>query len=254
MIRLVSVFAFSLILSSCASTSSSHSASVVRIFMVGDSTMAIKEDSERPETGWGEKLADYLIPTVTVFNHAMNGRSTKSFRDEGRWQAVLDQLQPGDFVMIQFGHNDQKVNDPARFTNPYSSYRDNLHRYVEETRQRGSQPILLSSVVRRNFNEAGSLVDTHAPYPAVMRALALEMNVAFIDMNTLSENLVFERGEEGSKAIYLQLPAGVSSNYPDGVEDNTHFSDQGAYLMAGLVAMALCEMQHPLATNLKICD
>lgn len=224
------------------------------LFMVGDSTMAIKLDEKRPETGWGEKLVAYFQPRLKISNHAMNGRSSKSFRDEGRWQAVLNQLQPGDYVFIQFGHNDQKVNDPARFTNPYSSYRANLQSFVEETRAKHAIPVLLSSIVRRNFNEQGTLVDTHGPYPAVVRQLANELEVAFIDLHTLSERLVSERGANDSRELYLHLQPGEHVNYPQGVEDNTHLNPAGADAIAGLVASQLCQSNLPLKKYLRSCE
>ena len=222
--------------------------------MVGDSTMAVKKEDERPETGWGEMLTEYLDASVTFLNHAVNGRSSKSFRDEGRWQIVMEQLRPGDFVFIQFGHNDQKINDPARFTNPYSVYRHNLQRYVQDTRAQGATPVLLSSIVRRNFNPAGSLVDTHAPYPAVMRHLAGELNVDYVDLNTLSELLLLRLGEEASRDYFMHLPAGEHPNYPQGVEDNTHLNPKGARAIAGLVTDSLCTSKHPLSAHLRQCN
>ncbi|MBR9911454.1 MAG: rhamnogalacturonan acetylesterase [Gammaproteobacteria bacterium] len=229
-------------------------AATPRLFLVGDSTLSIKSADKRPETGWGEKLVEYVRPPLQIHNHARNGRSSKSFREEGLWQVVLDALQPGDFVFIQFGHNDQKVNDPTRFTNPYSSYRANLRRYVEEVRAAKATPLLLSSIVRRNFNAAGTLVDSHGPYPAVMRQLARDLEVEFIDLHTLSEQLVSKSGVERSRDLFLHLPAATHPNYPEGVADNTHLNPAGADAIAGLVVKELCQRQHPLHEQLRNCS
>jgi lysophospholipase L1-like esterase len=223
------------------------------LFLVGDSTMAIKKADRRPETGWGEKLRDLFKPSLIIHNHAVNGRSSKSFIAEGRWQTVIDQLQPGDFVFIQFGHNDQKANDPTRFTNPYSSYRKNLHRYVEDTRSRQATPILLSSIVRRNFNEAGTLIDDHGPYPAVMRELASYLQVDFIDLNTLTESFVSELGVEESAKYYLHVAPRSNNNYPDGKLDNTHLNPKGAKIVAQMVTNSLCEQSHNLSKFMIDC-
>ena len=131
------------------------------IYTIGDSTMANKKPEVYPETGWCQGLQNYFDESVTVRNHAVNGRSTKSFIDEGRWQAVLDSLQPGDFVFIQFGHNDQKIQDSTRYTTPFGTYSENLERFVTETRAKGASPILFTSIVRSKFGDDGKLTDTH---------------------------------------------------------------------------------------------
>ncbi len=223
-----------------------------QLFLVGDSTMAVKAEDRRPETGWGEKLVAKFTTKISIQNHAVNGRSSKSFRDEGRWDTILKQLQPGDFVFIQFGHNDEKVNDPSRYTNPYSSFRANLKRYVEETRSHHATPLLLSSIVRRNFNTAGTLIDDHGPYPAVVRELARTMQIDFIDLNTLSEHFVSGLGVKESANYYLHVPAG-HPNYPKGKTDNTHLNPAGADAIASMVAKALCEKDIALKDYLKSC-
>jgi len=238
---------------SVACFAASPQPAAVHLHLIGDSTMAAKAPERRPETGWGEKLPDFFSAAVQIHNHAINGRSSRSFRAEGHWQKVLDQLRPGDYVLIQFGHNDEKVEDPARFTNPYGSYRYYLQRYVEESRARGATPILLSSVVRRNFNAQGSLVDTHGPYPAVVRELATALGVDFVDMNTLSEMLVAGLGAEHSRDLYLHLNAGANPNYPAGVDDDTHLRPAGASAFAQLAASAFCQQGLALRRYLLDC-
>jgi len=142
----------------------------VHIFMVGDSTMAEKDPKAEPERGWGQALQALFDDTVKVSNHAVNGRSSKSFIDEGRWETVLGSLQSGDYVIIQFGHNDQKP-DEARHTDPYAAYKRNLEKYVTETRAKGAFPILCTPIARRKFDEKGVLVDTHGEYPDAVRRI-----------------------------------------------------------------------------------
>ena len=224
----------------------------IAIFMLGDSTMADKPNPEsNPERGWGQVLPRFFNEHVAVKNFAVNGRSTKSFIDEGRWEVVRKQLTPGDYVFIQFGHNDTKATDPKRYTNPHTGYRRNLLKFVREARERGALPILFSPIVRRNFNEAGTLEDTHGAYPLVMRTLAHEMNVPFIDLQLKSEELVLSLGPENSKALYLWLAPGKYAMYPEGKQDNTHFTETGAMAMAKLAVAGLCEQNSALINFMK---
>lgn len=239
----ISLMAAIVVLAGAMTILSFSEKSGVRIFMIGDSTMSNKPDpNTNPEHGWGQVLSRFFDTSVSIHNHAVNGRSTKSFLDEARWQVVVDSLSPGDYVIIQFGHNDQKQYDPKRYTNPYSGYRNNLVRFVLEARQKGAKPILVSPVVRRNFNEHETLVDTHGPYPFVMRSVALEYDVPFVDMQTMSENLVAGMGVEESKALYMWIEPGEYPHLPDGKEDNTHFRERGAIAMARLFAESLKEL------------
>lgn len=206
------------------------------IYTIGDSTMANKTAEVYPETGWGQALQLYVDDSLLVSNHAMNGRSTKSFIREGRWKAVVEKLNPGDYVLIQFGHNDQKEQDSSRYTNPYTAYRSNLIRLINETRERGAVPVLLTPIVRRNFNEKGTLVDTHGVYPEVMRQVAAACGVKLIDLQLYTEEMVIRAGVEGSKALYLHVKPGEYPGYPQGKEDNTHLSETGARKVAAIVA------------------
>ena len=223
------------------------------IHLIGDSTMADKSEPEtNPEFGWGQVLQDYFDANqVTVINYALNGRSSKSFIGEGHWDKVLAALQPGDYVFIQFGHNDQKYKSPDRYTNPYTGYRANLVKYVEESLGKGATPVLFTSIVRRNFNEQGTLVDTHGAYPFVVRDVARDTKVAFVDMQWKSEQLVASLGVERSKELYLWLRPGQNERFPEGREDNTHFCKKGAMAMAGLAIEGLRESHLPLVGSLK---
>ncbi|WP_223154562.1 rhamnogalacturonan acetylesterase [Aestuariibaculum sediminum] len=210
------------------------------IYMIGDSTMANKKNPEtNPEHGWGQVLPEYVMDNVEVDNRAVNGRSSRSFLTEGRWDSVLETLKKGDYVFIQFGHNDQKVKSPDRFTNPHTAYRNNLIQYIKETRGKGAVPILFSSIVRRHFNEEGSLVDTHGEYPVEARLVALEFEVPFIDLQYLTEKLEESYGVEGSKKLHLHFEPGEHPYYENGKHDDTHLSGLGAHKVAELAVEAL---------------
>lgn len=219
------------------------------IYTIGDSTMAGKKPEVYPETGWCQAFPQLLGPGVTLRNHAVNGRSTKSFIDEGRWKNVTDSLKAGDYVWIQFGHNDQKIQDSARYTEPKGRYLENLTKFVTETRDKGATPILFTSIVRRKFDEAGIPADTHGEYPKVVRELAAAMDVTLVDLQQLTEKLLQETGVEESKMIYLWTAP--DERYPEGRKDDTHLSREGAEIVAKLVAKELKKMKHPLAAYLK---
>jgi lysophospholipase L1-like esterase len=207
------------------------------IYTIGDSTMADKKPEGYPETGWCQVLASYLDESVTVENHARNGRSSKSFVEEGRWQVVLDSLQPGDYVFVQFGHNDQKEYDSTRYTTPFGTYTENLESFVKQSREKGAHPILLTSIVRRKFGDDGQLVDTHGNYPEAARQVAKQMKVPLIDLQKLTEDWLNSLGDEASKEMYLWvLPC---DNYPEGRQDDTHLSEKGAHKIAQM-ALAEC--------------
>lgn len=207
-----------------------------RIFTIGDSTMADKPNPDsNPERGWAQMLPSFFNDQVQIFNKAVNGRSSKSFRDEGLWQKVYDSLQTGDYVFIQFGHNDQKEKDSTRYTNPNTTFRNNLIRYVNETREKGSIPILFTPISRRSFNEYGVLIDTHGMYGMQIRWVAQEMNVPLFDLQYYSEILELEYGLEGSKKLHLHYLANEHPYYPNGKSDDTHLSILGATEMATIV-------------------
>lgn len=212
----------------------------VTIYTIGDSTMADKANpDENPERGWGQVLPEFFDNMVTVKNHAVNGRSTRSFINEKRWDSVYSKLKQGDYVFIQFGHNDQKTNDPERNTNPYTAYRQNLIRFIKDSNEKGAQPILFTSIVRRNFNDQGTLVDTHGIYPMIVRLVAEEYNVPLIDLQYFTEKLEEHYGVEGSKKLHLHYNPNEISYYPEGKMDDTHLSLLGATKVAELAVKEL---------------
>ncbi len=211
------------------------------IYTIGDSTMADKiKPNENPETGWCQVLPSFFdLNLVAIDNRAVNGRSTKSFIKEKRWDSVYNSLKPGDYVFIQFGHNDAKVADSTRYTNPHTTYRHNLIRFVTETRAKGAIPILFSSIARRNFNEQGVSIGTHGEYPLEVRLVAQEYQVPFIDLEYFSEQLEQSYGVEKSKELHLFFKAGEHPYYPKGKSDDTHLSRKGANEIATIAVREL---------------
>ena len=208
----------------------------ITIFMIGDSTMADKPyEDGNPEKGWGQVFPLYFKDGVSVQNHAVNGRSTKSFIDEGRWKAVLDQLSPGDYVIIEFGHNDQKAHDKTRYAAAETDYRQNLIHFINDTRSKGAMPILATPIVRRRFDESGTFYDTHGTYPEVVRAVAKQEQVSLFDLHQESEALLVVYGEERSKMLFLHIESGEYARLPDGKVDDTHLSAIGAFHICDMV-------------------
>jgi lysophospholipase L1-like esterase len=211
----------------------------ITIFLAGDSTMAPKRPEKRPETGWGEMLGGYFVKgKVRIENRAMNGRSTKTFISEGRWQSIIDDMKKSDYVFIQFGHNDSSKEKGERYTPP-ADYRQNLIRFVSDVRSKGGFPVLLTPVMRRRFDKDGKFYDTHGEYPDLVRTVASEHKVPLIDMHRMSEVVIVQYGAEGSRKLFLQLKPGENPNYPNGIDDNTHFSPLGALEMVRLVVAGI---------------
>lgn len=224
------------------------------VYLIGDSTCANKNlEKENPERGWGQLFRAFFDETVFVENHAMNGRSTKSFREEGRWDPIYNGMQKGDYVFIQFGHNDEKVDRPKVGSVP-EVFAENLRRYVRETREKGATPILLTPIARRHFDEAGQLKKTHGEYPARVRQVAEEEKVVLLEMEQLTEAWLKELGDEPSRAYFMWVEKGTSPLYPDGREDNTHLNVKGAHKIARMVAEEVKANVPELAAHFRIAD
>lgn len=219
--------------------------------MIGDSTMANKPLEENPERGWGQLFPMYWDESVEIHNHAKNGRSTKSFREEGLWEEVLQQLKPDDWVFIQFGHNDSKSEDPKRYAAPQTDYRQNLIRYIKEARAKGAKPLLLTPIMRRSFDENGNFQDTHGEYPRVVREVAVQENVPLIDLHRATEPLIVSHGVEGSKKLFLWFTKGYYDKLPEGKQDNTHFSAYGAKRVAALAMQGIRDLNLDLVKHFK---
>jgi lysophospholipase L1-like esterase len=206
----------------------------IKIWLCGDSTIAIKQTTSYPETGWGMPFVHFWDSTVQVNNLAKNGRSTKTFINENLWQQVVEGASEGDYVFIQFGHNDESVEKKERYTTP-AEFKSNLTKFVKEARALKAIPILLTPVSRRKFDTTGKALETHQLYSALTKEVALAENVLFIDLDSKSRDLYQQFGKENSTLLFLQLKPGEHPNYPDGKIDNTHFSELGARLIAQLV-------------------
>lgn len=224
----------------------------ITLHLIGDSTMADKPDPQHnPERGWGQALPAFVTDGAVVKNYAVNGRSTKSFIDQGRWATVVSSIRPGDFVFIQFGHNDEKSEDSTRYTAPRGAYQANLERFVQEARARGATPVLFTSIVRRTFTPAGTLKDTHGEYPAVTRDVARAHAVPLVDHEQLTRALVERAGPDSSKAFYVYTTEGQFPAFPAARADDTHLTPRGAREVALAAVRALRSLDARLAAVLR---
>ena len=213
------------------------------IFMIGDSTMANKNlENSNQERGWGQLLPAFLNENIRVDNHAQNGRSSKSFIDEGRWNKVISQVKPGDYVFIQFGHNDQKA-DSARHTEPASTFKANLKRFISETREKKGIPVLFTSIIRRHFDETGKLIDTHGAYIDATKEVAKETATTLIDLNNLTHNWIESLGDETSRNFFMWEK-----------KDNTHLNIKGAKAIALMTVNELAKAIPDLSASVRYPD
>lgn len=220
-----------------------------KIVIVGDSTASIKEPSARPETGWGEKISRYL-PQHQIVNLAKNGRSSKSFIEEGRLLQAKKELHAGDYLLIQFGHNDQKTD--SRGTTPVE-YQHNLATFVQTARQQQATPILLTSITRLHYVDQQQLDPLAVgPYPEAMRALATSLDVVCLDLFAATQRFFSALEPQQAKTYFLHLEKNQHPNYPAGITDNTHLNDQGATAVAKLVAKCLTNTPLPLAQQVLL--
>jgi lysophospholipase L1-like esterase len=225
---------------------------LVTLHLVGDSTMANKPViPANPERGWGQMLGLYFRDGVRVVNYAQNGRSTKSFLAEGRWEKVRAALQPGDFVIIQFGHNDEKTNDLNRGTAPFGEFSTNLGRFIRETRERQVTPILATPVARRKFDGRGTLTNSHGQYPEAVRRVAASEQVPLLELCLATEKLLQQLGPESSKRLFDWIPAGEFGPTAKALEDDTHFNAYGASRVCDLAVAEIERAVPELAAHLN---
>lgn len=237
------------LLTMCTGLAAHAAVPVPRVFLAGDSTMANKP-FDLPERGWGMALGGFLKETAMVQNHAVNGRSTKSFIDEGRWARLASELRSGDFVIIQFGHNDEKKENPKVYADSATSYRDNLRKFIRETREKGANPILATSICRRKFVD-GKLVDTHGDYPDAVLAVGADEKVPVLDLEKATAKWLTETGDEPSRRFFMWIKPGEYPQIPDGRKDDTHLVDAGAYKVAELAVAEIRKQNLPLAEWLR---
>lgn len=206
---------------------------MVKIFYAGDSTVTYNKIDSYPQTGLSQGMLRYLRDEVWMRPFGFNGRSTKSFIDEGHLAEIDEEIQAGDFLLIQFGHNDEK-DDPARHTDPETSYQENLKRMIDVARSHGAYPVLITSIARRLFAEDGSyLAGSHGAYPAAVKALAAREQVPVVDLCSITERYLEQVGDLASKGWFM---------WP---KDNTHLKPEGAVLFAGFLCDALEALGEP---------
>ncbi len=221
----------------------------ITVYLIGDSTMADKEMNTYPETGWGMPFHYYFDSSVTVDNRAKNGRSTRTFIEEGRWKSVMQTLQAGDYVLIQFGHNDE-VPTKKSYTPP-AQFKANLLKFVQDARSKNATPVLITPVARRRFDSAGNVVNTHPEYSDLVKEVAAANNVPLIDLDSMSRALLKQLGPEKSKFLWINLVKGENPHYPNGRVDNTHFNELGARKMAELVLQGIEKLHLDLMNQIQ---
>lgn len=221
----------------------------VTVWMIGDSTMCLYEPERAPITGWGMPFAKFFTNDVSFENRAKGGRSTRTFISEGRWKPVADSLSAGDYVLMQFGHNDEAKEEKYkdRYT-PVPDYKTNLTKFITETRQKGGLPVLITPVSRMKFDKEGKALETHTEYTQAVYEVAQLLKVPLIDLDKASRTLFDQLGPERTKMLFMQIEPGINPIYPEGQKDNTHFNELGARKIAELV---LHEMQ---AQHLKLTE
>lgn len=213
------------------------------IYWAGDSTVQNNNITTYPQTGIGQVFYLFVKPEVKIENHAKNGRSTKSFIDESRLPAIYDRITEGDFLFIQFGHNDEKIQDPARYTEPFSDYMINLEKFVNVARNKKAYPVFITPLERRCFDAEGILgPGEHLSYVEAMKQASKNLSVPLIDLYSMSRKKLIEAGAEQSKNWYMHLPEGKYPSHPEGLTDNTHLKYEGAVVYAGCVAKGLKEL------------
>ena len=224
----------------------------LRIFLAGDSTMQTYKEEETPMRGWGQYFSGCFNENVQVVNKAIGGRSSRSFIEQNRWQEIVDQLQAGDWVFIQFGHNDGS-SKPERYTSP-EDYRKNLIRFIKDVQTKKANPVLLTSISMRVFDEEGKVRNGLGAYPQIAREVAQSQRVPLIDLNVKTTDYINSIGDEASKKAYMWLSPGEHTKYPEGLQDNTHLRETGARKVAEMAAEGIKELKlKPLVKHLKGC-
>jgi len=223
----------------------------IKVYLIGDSTMCLYEPQRAPITGWGMPFANFFDSTVQIDNRARGGRSTRTFISENRWQPIADSLNEGDYVLMQFGHNDEAKEEKYkdRYT-PVPDYKTNLTRFVNETRAKKAQPVIITPVTRMRFDNNNVAQETHAGYTAAAYEVAVALQVPLIDLDKKSRELLQHWGPDKAKMLFLQLEPGENPIYPEGQKDNTHFNEYGARIMAQIVLKEIQNLKLELAERI----
>lgn len=228
----------------------------MRILCLGDSVMQYNDFSTYPQTGWIQELRRFFPLDVEFLNFARNGRSSKSFIAEGRFERVLKIVKPGDFAFIQFGHNDEKVEDLSRYTSPDENgeFRKNLSYFVSSFKEKGCFPILLTPVARRRFRSEHILENSHGLYPDAIKAVARQENIPCIDVTALTTEFLEKIGEKESVRFYMSIEPGEYAAYPAGKKDSSHLRPDGAFVVSSLVAESLKNIQDSFPDYKKLSE
>ena len=219
--------------------------------LMGDSTMADKDLSyENPERGWGQRLKSHVDGNVLVANYAQNGRSTKSVQTLGIWDRVKNDLKAGEYLFIQFGHNDSKESDTTRYAAPFGAYQDNIRLFVDHALKVGAKPVLFTPVSRRWFDSEGNLKrECHGDYPAAVKQVAAEYGLPLIDANEITQQWLIGLGDEPSRKYYMWIEKGTNPKHPDGKVDNTHTNVAGARQIVNLLLPEIVKVVPELAQH-----
>ena len=230
----------------CASIQIEPIHDVPTIFLCGNSTVV--DQDEEPWASWGQMIPRFFNDKVSVANYAESGESATSFVVEGRLKKILSTLKAGDFLLMEFGHNDQKLKGPG--VGAFYSFATCLKTYIDEVRQRGATPILVTPAQRRSF-KGNRIVDTHADYPDAIRWLAECEQVTLIDLHKITRSLFESMGPEGSKNAFVHYPAHTYPGQDKPLADNTHFNPYGAYQIAQCIVEEIRRQQLPLVKFLR---
>lgn len=225
----------------------------IKLYLIGDSTMCEYETNRTPLTGWGMPFKYFFDSTVRIDNRAKGGRSTRTFISENRWQPIADSLHEGDYVLMQFGHNDEAKEE--KYKDRYTSvadYKINLIKFIEESRARKANPVLITPVTRMRFDKEGKIEETHKEYSAAVWEVGKQYNVPVIDLDAKSRVLLQQLGPVHSKLLFMQLDSLQHPNYPNGQKDNTHFNEFGARRIAELVLAEIRNLKLELAERIVV--
>ncbi len=210
------------------------------IYLAGDSTVV--DQYYEPWASWGQMLPRFFLPGVVIANHAESGETTRGFVNENRFAKIMSVIKPGDYLFVQFAHNDMKPNAV-----PLDDYKRLLSDYIAQTRAKGATPVLVTSMNRRTFDTEGHIMNSFGGYPDAMREVAAQQKVTLIDLNAMSKTLFETLGPEGSIKAFMHYPANAFANQPKAIDDDTHFNSYGAYELARCIVHGIRESNLPIA-------
>ncbi|MCD7711118.1 MAG: rhamnogalacturonan acetylesterase [Porphyromonadaceae bacterium] len=219
----------------------------ITVFLCGNSTV-VDQDNE-PWGSWGQMIPRFFTDKVAIANYAESGRAANTFLAERRFDKALTQMKSGDYVFVEFGHNDEKQKGAGK--GPWTSFYTSLKEYIVKTREKGATIVFVTPTQRRSFGEDGKIEDTHGEFPVAMRKLAEEEGVPVIELNGMTKILYETLGVENSRRAFVQYPANTFPGQTEALEDNTHFNPYGAYQIAQCVLQGIKDNKLGLARYIK---